>query len=195
MGSATRATAGRPREDRVDDSVREAVLELLDDYGYAGTTIDRIAGRANVGKGALYRRWRSKAEIVFATLVHPTELGEPPDTGSLHGDLEVVAGLVRARLGDPTVAAALAALASELRDQPGLADALQERLFEEERRWLAAILESACGRGELGEPPVDPELVRQAVIGPFALATLFSPMAPLPSAAAVSGLVARGIGA
>lgn len=185
--------AGRPREDRVDASVRAAVLVLLDRHGYAGTTIERIAAQAKVGRGALYRRWRSKAEIVFASLVHPTELGPPPDTGSLAGDLEVVAGIVRERLGDPVAAAALAALAGELRAEPDLADSLQERLFAEERRWLSAILEAARGRGELREGPVDPELVRQAVVGPFALAMLFSPQDPPPRAAAVSELVARGL--
>lgn len=196
MGPTTDATSpGRPREDRVDDAVRAAVLQLLGTSGYAGTTIDRMAAEAGVGKGALYRRWRSKAEIVFACVVHPTELGPPPDTGSLAGDLEVVAGIVRERLGDPIAAIALAALASELRDEPRLGGALQERLFAEERRWFVAILERARERGELRAERVDPELVRQAVIGPFALATLFTPGAPLPSAAAVGALVARGVGA
>jgi AcrR family transcriptional regulator len=190
---ATTPAPGRPREDRVDASVREAVLVLLDRHGYAGTTIERIAAHAKVGRGALYRRWSSKAEIVFACLVHPTELGPPPDTGSLRGDLEVVAGIVRERLGTPTTAAALAALAAELRTEPGLALALEERLFAEERRWLASILQAARDRGELRADPVDPELVRQAVIGPFAVAMLFSPQAPPPSAAAVSLLITRGL--
>ena len=165
------------------------MLALLEEHGYAATTIERIAARASVGKGALYRRWRSKAEIVFASLVHPTELGAAPDTGSLAGDLAVVAGIVSERLTDPTAAAALAALAAELRTDPDLAGALQERLFAEERRWFAAILAAAAGRGELRDDAVDPELVRQAVVGPFALATLFSPAEPPPAAAAVSGLV------
>ena len=166
---------------------------LLEEHGYAGTTIDRIAARANVGKGALYRRWRSKAEIVFASLVHPTELGAAPDTGTLAGDLEVVAGIVSERLTDPTAASALAALAAELRTDPALAAALQERLFAEERRWFAEILEAARGRGELRDRAVELELVRQAIVGPFALATLFSPADAPPAAAAVSGLVARGL--
>lgn len=84
----------RPRRGRPGTSpLRGAV------HGYAFTTIEHIAAPAKVGRGALYRRWSSKAEIVFARLVHPTELGPPPDTGSLRGDLEVVAGIVREPVG------------------------------------------------------------------------------------------------
>lgn len=189
------APAGRPREIRIDVSVREAVFALLREHGYAGTTVDRIAARAGVGKGALYRRWRSKAEIVFAAVVHPTELGPPPDTGSLEGDLGAVAGIVCDRISDPTAASALAALALEIRTEPHLADSLRERLFSEERRWLTAILARARARGELRPGFVDPELVRQAIIGPIALAVLFSPSAPIPSADAVAGLVTGGLSA
>lgn len=184
---------GRPREARVDAAVRIAVLELLAEVGYAGTTVDRIAVRAGVGKGAIYRRWRSKAELVFAVVVHPTELGPPPDTGSLEGDFAAIAAIVRQRLGDPSAAAALAALALELRTEPGLAGALDDRLFTEERRWVSAVLDRARARGERPAPAMSPELVRQALIGPFALAVLYSPAAPLPSAAAVARLVAHGI--
>jgi hypothetical protein len=36
-----------------------------------------------VGRGALYRRWNSKAEMTFASVVHALDLGEPPNTGTL----------------------------------------------------------------------------------------------------------------
>jgi hypothetical protein len=39
-----------------------------------------------VGRGALYRRWNSKAEMTFASVVHALDLGEPPNTGTLRGD-------------------------------------------------------------------------------------------------------------
>lgn len=184
---------GRPREERVDAAVRLAVLDLLAEEGYSGATMDRIASRAGVGKGALYRRWRSKAELVFAATVHPVELGPPPDTKTLQGDLEAVAMIVRARLVDRTASAALAALASELRAEPDLADTLEQRLFAGERRWMEIVLDRARARGELRPEVADPELVRQALIGPIALAVLFSPGAPAPAADQVAALVARGL--
>jgi len=193
MEASSLLTRGRPRDSRVDSAIRDAVLELLATSGYAGTTIDRITAQAGVGKAALYRRWQSKAELVFAVVVHPIALGPPPDTGSLEGDLTAVAAIVRDRLSNATAAAALAALAAELLSAPEIADALDERLFAEERRWLEEILTRARARGELRTGPVEPSLVRQAVIGPIALAVLFSPGAPVPTANAVAGLVAHGL--
>ncbi len=190
--SVTVPTPGRPREARVDAAVAIAVRDLLAERGYAGTTVGRIAARAGVGRAALYRRWRSKAEVVFASLVHPVELGDPPDTGSLEGDLVAVAQIVHARLTDPTAAAALTGLALELRSEPALADALEARLFAEERRWLAAILERARGRGE-ATAAADPELVRRCLIGPVALAVLYTPTAPPVDPRALAGLLAKGL--
>lgn len=187
------ASLGRPRELRVDRAVRTAVAELLAEHGYAGTTIDRVAARAGVGKGALYRRWSTKAEMVFAAVVHAVELGAPPDTGSLEGDLGHIAAVVRLRLSDPTAAAAMAALALELRTVPELARSLDKRLFAEERRWVATILERADDRGDGPGTWVDPELVRQALVGPFVLATLYSPGSEPPAPEAVAALVTRGL--
>jgi AcrR family transcriptional regulator len=89
-GSRTHAS-GRPREARIDAAVRDAIAELLAREGYAGTTIERVAAHARVGRGAVYRRWRSKAEMVFAAIIHAAELPTPADSGTLEGDLVTLA--------------------------------------------------------------------------------------------------------
>jgi AcrR family transcriptional regulator len=73
--------------EQVDEAVAVAVRELLDEVGYRGLSIDRVAARAGVGKAGIYRRWRTKAEMVFAAVVHGLELPLPADTGTLRGDL------------------------------------------------------------------------------------------------------------
>lgn len=161
---------GRPRETRVDEAVRDAVHALLASEGYAGTTIAAVAARAGVGRGALYRRWRSKAELVFANVIHATQLAEPEDCGTLSGDLEALSLQIAQLTGSAAARAALISLASD----PELGGALDERLFAAERRHLARILTRANARGELG-PGADPELVRRLLVGPIALAPLFSP--------------------
>ena len=185
--------AGRPRDSRVDEAVREAVVALLAERGYEGMTIADVAARAGVGRGALYRRWNSKAEMAFASVVHPLRLGEPPDTGTLRGDLFALAGMVHARFSDPSASAALAGLVSELRSEPALADALDARLFAEERRWMATIIDRARARGELREAP-EPELARQVLVGTISFAALYQPGAPV-MAEQIAELLARGLGA
>jgi AcrR family transcriptional regulator len=186
-------TAGRPHEPRVDEAVRTAVVALLEEKGYAGMTIGDVAARAGVGRGALYRRWSSKALMAFASAVHPVELGDPPDTGSLRGDLRALAELIRARVITPSAAAALAGLVVELRDDPALAGTLDDRLWSGERGWMATILDRARERGETGEA-TDPELVRQLLIGTISFTVLYHPGAPV-HAEAIADLVARGLGA
>lgn len=182
---------GRPREARIDVAVRDAVHELLAREGYAGTTIERVAAHAGVGRGAVYRRWRSKAEMIFAAVVHSAELPTPVGSGTLEGDLVALAERIADLTATEQTHAALAGLVAELAGDPELATALEDRLFAAERRYVALILERACARGELGRG-ADPELVRRMLVGPIAFTPLFAPTAR-PRPRDVARLVAAGL--
>jgi AcrR family transcriptional regulator len=190
--TATIPARGRPREARVETAVRAAVVELMAERGYAGTTIGAIATRAGVGRGALYRRWSSKPELVFAATVHGAELPAPADTGSLEGDLVALAHRIAELMGREAARAALPALAAELRTDPALAGALEERVFAAERAYLETILQRARARGEDLHADADAELVRLLLVGPLIHALLFSPGAR-PDPGAVARVVARGL--
>src|SRR6516164_7950306 len=71
------------------DAIVAAFYEELAEGGYDKLTMDRVAARAGVGKAALYRRWRSKEQMI-AELVATLggDEGTPaPDLGSLRDDL------------------------------------------------------------------------------------------------------------
>jgi AcrR family transcriptional regulator len=188
---STSVAPGRPREARIDAAVRDAIHELLAREGYAGTTIERVAARAGVGRGAVYRRWRSKAEMVFAAVVHPAALPTPVDSGTLEGDLAALAERIAQLTGTDQARAALAGLVNELAGDPQLAGALEDRLFAAERAYVSLILARARAREELGPGP-DPELVRRLLVGPIALAPLFAPDAR-PRPRDVARVVAAGL--
>jgi AcrR family transcriptional regulator len=63
-------------------------LRLLGEVGYGGLTIDALAQAAGVGKATIYRRWRTKQDLIVESI---SDLGSlltvPPDTGSLREDL------------------------------------------------------------------------------------------------------------
>src|ERR1700685_2090770 len=61
--------AGRPRDQSLDQAILRATLEGLADLGYDRLSMDEIAARAHAGKGALYRRWPSKAAVVVAAMI------------------------------------------------------------------------------------------------------------------------------
>ena len=71
-----RSGGGRPLDSSRRAAILEAALEGLAERGYDLLTMDEIAARAHAGKGALYRRWPSKAALVAdAVLAWREKLG------------------------------------------------------------------------------------------------------------------------
>ncbi|WP_409490510.1 TetR/AcrR family transcriptional regulator [Amycolatopsis sp. cmx-11-12] len=177
-------TRGRPREAGIDEAVREAVRALLTETGYQRCTIDAVAARAGVGKAAVYRRWRSKAELVFAAVIHPEELEPPEDTGSLRGDVAAVLEVIESSLDSAELRQALPSLLADVRADPVLEARFGEVFLGRERGYLVLMLDRAVARGELSRRP-DPALVHAILLGPV-LTWLHLFTEPLPS----SGLAA-----
>ncbi|WP_410660841.1 TetR/AcrR family transcriptional regulator [Amycolatopsis sp. lyj-112] len=159
------ARRGRPREEGIDDAVREAVRALLTETGYQRCTIDAVAARAGVGKAAVYRRWRSKAELVFAAVIHPVELEPPPDTGSLRGDVEAVLDDIESSLDGEEVKRALPSLLADVRADPALEARFAAVFLGRELGYLVAMLDRAVARKELSRRP-EPVLVHAILLGP-----------------------------
>ncbi|MFE4259761.1 TetR/AcrR family transcriptional regulator [Streptomyces sp. NPDC056883] len=160
---------GRPRDNQIDTAALRAARELLAEVGYAGVTMDSIAARAGVGKAAIYRRFGSKAELLFAAGVHGMDIEPPPDTGSLHEDIAAMARLIRDRLSAPAARVVTPALMLEMSRDSALVARFQSTFIAQEQRDLAAILGRAEARGEL-PGPMDPTLAHLLLGGPLFLA-------------------------
>jgi AcrR family transcriptional regulator len=148
-GARARTGPGRPRDPQVDSAVATAVFALLSEVGFARLSITAVAQRAGVGKPAIYRRWRSKAEMVVDVLGQAAAVAVPvPDTGTLRGDLEQIYGQMVAlhHLGAGRVQLALAA---ELPFDDELAATYRERFVTERRARLQSVLQRAIARGEV----------------------------------------------
>jgi AcrR family transcriptional regulator len=146
-------TRGRPRSARVDKAVQRATVDLLAEVGYGRLRVDEVAARAGVGKAAIYRRWRSKPELVFAQVMHDLDIEPPPDTGSLRGDLAVlVADLVDSMVNLPA-GPVLPELVAELVSDPALLARFNDTYLALEQRCVATVLDRAVARGELTSQP------------------------------------------
>ena len=87
-GAEARRPMGRPRDARADRAILEATLELIAERGVHEFRTEDVAARAGVGKGAIYRRYRSKDELVTAAIAAlVSEEIVVPDTGSTREDL------------------------------------------------------------------------------------------------------------
>jgi AcrR family transcriptional regulator len=154
----------------VDQAITRAVRELLAEAGYSRLTMDAVAGRAGIGKAAIYRRYATKQEMVFAAAIHGDALEVPADTGSLFGDLTALARVIISHLTN-SGAAALLNLLGDIATDPALAESFTTTFIEPEREGNAELLRRAVRRGELKQlPDID---VFHAAFGGAVLSWLF----------------------
>src|SRR5215510_576084 len=59
------APSGPRRTEPGREGLMRTAIDCFSRYGYAGTSIDRIAKAAGVTKGALYYHFRDKEELLF----------------------------------------------------------------------------------------------------------------------------------
>jgi AcrR family transcriptional regulator len=141
---------GRPRDARNDQAILEATLELLQEHGYRGVTIEGVAARAGVGRPTIYRRWPSKPAVVVAALVQSDRLALPaPDTGSLRNDLIAVQRHQVERMNSPDARRVTAGLIADLADDPELGDTYVSQFLAPRRATVWEVLQRGVDRGEL----------------------------------------------
>jgi len=140
---------GRPRDPSRDGVIRAAILHLLAQVGYGALTMDAVASEAGVGKATIYRRWRTKQDLVVDTISDLNrDVATPQDTGSLEGDLRQMLRSMVAVITGPTGAATLSLL-STVPHQPALAEAFRNGPLAVWRDSFAQVWERAEQRGEV----------------------------------------------
>src|SRR6478735_3088737 len=109
------APTTRPRvEGEREAEIFDATARLLVEWGYDKLTFDAVAAAARASKATLYRRWRSKADLVIDLLEHLKGVGLQPLVVSgalipaLHRDDELTAAFQR-RFIAPKLQVAVAA--------------------------------------------------------------------------------------
>jgi AcrR family transcriptional regulator len=161
------AKAPRPRTGgrsaRVVSEVLSATLEEFAERGYAGLAVEAVALRAGVNKTTIYRRWPNKAELVGAALTSLRDADpDPPNTGSLRGDLLPVLQHWAAQMNTPRRRAITQSMLL------GNADPEMQAIVRRMRAARPAIpqviFERALKRRELPKGS-DPELIASTLLG------------------------------
>ena len=152
---------GRPRDPSRDGVIRAAILRLLADVGYGALTMDAVAAEAGVGKATIYRRWRTKQDLVVDTIADLNrEEAAAPDTGSLEEDLRILLHRLAAVINGPVGAATLSLL-STVPHQPALAEAFRSGPLGVWRSAFDTVWQQAEQRGDL-QPGVSGSLAAEA---------------------------------
>jgi AcrR family transcriptional regulator len=143
-----------------ESAICAAALELLAEVGYERMSMDAVAARAKASKATIYRRWPGKQElVVHAVRCRGPQHLEPPDTGSLRGDIIAVLRLVHDGIGAEDLAL-LSGVLRAMRGAPELAETLRQQMLEEKRNVGRTIVRRAVERGELG-PATDPSVFHE----------------------------------
>ena len=146
---------GRPRDPSRDGVIRAAILRLLAEVGYGALTMDAVASEAGVGKATIYRRWRTKQDLVVDTISDLNrDAAAPPDSGSLETDLRLMMRQMVKTITGPTGAATLSLL-STMPHQPALAEAFRNGPLAVWRQAMQQIWDRAEQRGEVGPELAD----------------------------------------
>lgn len=155
---------GRPRDPRVDRDVLEAAVRLLSTGGYDALSVEAVAARAGVSRATVYRRYANRADLLEAacrTFAKP-EI-EPPDTGSVRGDLIELVARLEAMLTEDDTGGMLPAVLSAARVHSEVREALQ-RFIATRRSPSVEVIRRGVDRGEI-RPEVDPELLADMLNG------------------------------
>ncbi|HSZ40807.1 MAG TPA: TetR/AcrR family transcriptional regulator [Trebonia sp.] len=143
---------GRPRSEPARQAILAAATELMLARGLSAVSMDAIADRAGVSKATIYRWWPTKETLALDALYEQlTELSaEPPDTGTLRGDLSALLGGWTDRVRGRPYGRVIGALVTEAATDTTFGDLYRERFVEPRRAQIRQVFARAVARGEIG---------------------------------------------
>jgi AcrR family transcriptional regulator len=145
-------------------AILATTLKQLEVAGFAQLCVEDIARAVGVNKTSIYRRWPSKADLVFAAVLAAPETEHASrETGDLRRDLVRLLKAKARLLATPAgtrIAHALVTLDGG--DRADLTQAMNQRRYAEPR----AVLENAIARGAL-PPNTDADLVSELLVAPL----------------------------
>lgn len=153
--------------------VLTAALDAVAETGYDAMSIEGVAAAAGVHKTTVYRRWRSKAQLVIDALLERSQNEiSVPDTGSLAGDLGALGHAVAASLRTTEAQRFARSLVAAAAASPELARE-GESFWAERVRQNRIIIERATARGETSTN-VDAGLLIEMLLGALWFRVLFA---------------------
>ncbi|MFC8663078.1 TetR/AcrR family transcriptional regulator [Streptomyces sp. NPDC057199] len=142
-------------------AVLAATVSLLSSEGLSGTTVSAIARAAGVHETSLYRRWKTRENLIYDALAtHADEALPVPNTGDVREDLALFFGSVASFLATAE-GSALLRLGSDAAMEEGRPAYWEARLRRGED-----MVRRGIHRGELAAD-VDPHLLVEALAGPL----------------------------
>lgn len=160
--------AGRSRVSRgagAHQRVLRAALQVLNDDGLAGFSMEAVARRAGASKATLYRRWPTAGALLIDAMDATFQPLPVPDTGRLDTDIAALLNAFVVTLEQTPFPRLLAAFIDAAERDPALAS-LHADLTRRRREPMLLVLDRARERGELASD-LDLELVTDLLTAPL----------------------------
>jgi AcrR family transcriptional regulator len=151
---------GRRRGTELEQAILDAAWEQLTAEGYEHFTIDTVAARARTSKPVLYRRWKTREDLLRATVRHRGAVDPPslPDTGTLRGDL--LALLTRANTNRNPMAALVSSMLGSYYNQASPTPAeLRDAFLSQRGSAVEKVVDRAVERGEIDPARLTPRII------------------------------------
>ena len=145
--------------------VLRAALEVLDESGLAGFTMEAVARRAGASKATVYRHWASSGALLVDAMDTTFQPLPVPDTGDARRDVAQLLTAFVTLLEHTPFPRLMAAFIDAAEREPALA-ALHADLTQRRRDPLLAVLARGQQRGEL-PADLDLDVVTDLLAGPF----------------------------
>jgi len=152
------STAGRRRRGKVlEAAIFEAVLQELAQAGYVNFSIERVAAGAGTSKPVIYRRWPTRARLVYAALraSRPVVSLDTPDTGTVRGDVMVILHRISEMVDEVGPEAIFGLIAELLHERES---SLFAEVHERNAKIMMEILDRGIRRGEIAADKLTPRL-------------------------------------
>ena len=142
----------------------DAVVDLLSEGGVEALTMDAVACRAGVARASVYRRYAGRVELLEAACrTYAPATTEPPDTGTVRGDLIELARSITATVGRSDAGRLFPVMLSASGSHPEVREALA-RFSASKRSPSVEVIRRAVERGEL-RADTDADLVADLLVG------------------------------
>jgi AcrR family transcriptional regulator len=156
---------GRPRDPRTQRAILAATRKLLSTNGYDQISIDSIAREADVSRPTVYRRWPSKAHVVFDAVFGGADDGDVlAASGEFASDLSQFVRGVCEFWRDPIVASATMGILADRHRDPALFIRTQQLLDEQTQHKFAELVRAGIEQGAV-QPDVDIQMLYELLIG------------------------------
>ena len=166
MSISTRA-GGRPRSTDVDAAILNVALTLFIEGGLAAVTFEQIAKRSGVSRTAIYRRWRSREELIAQALAALRERAEEAFSDWAERPLSEVLDWfidnVPRQMLDPAYRSLTRNVLS-LGDDSPLKAIYAEQVLRPRREAFTRMIEKARADGVVAEG-LDPEMMQDIITG------------------------------